>query len=338
LVFEFPQETIFMTTSFLNKRSHGFTLIELLVVIAIIAILIGMLLPAVQKVREAAARSSCQNKLKQLALALHNYHDPNGKFPPGAQEDVLPRPTPATATYIRGTSWIVFILPYIEQEALYKQYRFDLPYNSVENGLVGANVVPALYCPAGPEPRQYLDPNTNVTTNPSTHYYGVMGPGYPTNPTTLVYNGITFNYTVGNAGSNGAWSAHGMLSQYRDNPGSVSTFRLVKLTDVTDGLTNTLMLAEMSMTLPAGQTNQYRTWIRGNNGGSGACKVVNYPINSTFYNGSNNFNAISFGSNHSGGCNFALGDGSVRFISQSIDLALYMAMASINSGEVVALN
>jgi prepilin-type N-terminal cleavage/methylation domain-containing protein len=327
-----------------HQGRSAFTLIELLVVIAIIAILIGLLLPAVQKVRAAAARASCQNKLKQLGLALHNYHDVNTKLPPGAQQQVFPVPPPNVTPIptIAGTSWIVFTLPYIEQENLYRLYRFDLAYNSVENGgTVGPNIVPTLYCPAGPDPKKYLDPNTNVNTNPSTHYYGVMGPGPGPGVTDadnfpIIYGGVTRTYRRGDAGANAAWSGHGMLSQYRETSGSISTFRVVKLTDVIDGLTNTLMLGEISLTLPPGQTNQYRTWIRGNNGGSGTTKNVRFPMNSTFYNGSNNFNDISFGSHHTNGAQFCLGDGSVRFINQGIQLELYQVLSSMDGGEAAS--
>src|SRR5262245_47313402 len=109
----------------------AFTLIELLVVIAIIATLIGLLLPAVQKVREAAARMSCQNNLKQLALAVHSYHSAYIKLPPGAQGTVLPVPNPAgNTTYISGTSWLVLILPQIEQGNIYSQYDFGYSWNA----------------------------------------------------------------------------------------------------------------------------------------------------------------------------------------------------------------
>jgi prepilin-type N-terminal cleavage/methylation domain-containing protein/prepilin-type processing-associated H-X9-DG protein len=317
----------------------AFTLIELLVVIAIIAILIGLLLPAVQKVRDAAARMSCQNQMKQLGLALHGYHDANNKLPPGAQGAVYPNPNPAgNTTTIAGTSWIVFTLPYVEQDNVYKQYRFDLAYNNAINGAVGSSIIKTLYCAGGPDPKKYLDPNSNVTTNPSTHYYGVMGPGFLADNSPMAVGGQTFTYRVGSANSNGAWSGHGLLSHYQETTGSISTNRQVKFTEVRDGLSNTLMLGEISVSLPSTQTNQYRTWIRGNNGGSGTTKNLTYPINSTLYNGSNNFNDVSFGSNHSGGCNFAMGDGSVRFISQSADLTILKAMASMDSGEVASLN
>jgi prepilin-type N-terminal cleavage/methylation domain-containing protein len=319
-------------------KRRGFTLVELLVVIAIIGVLVALLLPAVQAAREAARRSSCQNKMRQLAIALHNFHDARGKFPPGAENAVYPKPRMSGATTFAGTSWIVYILPYIEQQPLYKRYRFDLSYSSTQNAAVGATIIPGLYCPSGPSPQQYTDPNSVVKGNPTTHYYGVMGPAGLTNPTTNKIGAITYSYTVGDATSNGAWSAHGILSHYRETTGSASTNRIVRVADVIDGTSATLMLAERSMHLPNGQTNDYRTWIRGNNGGSGACKCVTYPINSTFYNGSNNFNHISFGSDHPGGCHFALGDASVRFLAETVDLSLYKAMASMNGGEVAPIN
>jgi prepilin-type N-terminal cleavage/methylation domain-containing protein len=317
---------------------HAFTLVELLVVIAIIGILVGLLLPAVQAAREAARRMSCQNQVKQLALALHNNHDTYKKFPPGAEGNVLPRPNPTgSTTTIVGTSWLVHTLPFIEQNALYAKYDFTQSYNSTVNGPFGANVVAAFYCPSGPRPTQYLDPNANLTTAVSTHYYGVMGPGGLTNPSTSTIGTTTYSYTVGSPASNGAWSAHGILSHYQDTAGSVSTKRQVRMGDVTDGTSNTLMIGEIAKILPAGVANQYRSWTRGNSGGSGSCKNVTYPMNSTFYNGSNNFNDISFYSEHTGGCQFGLADGSVKFLSKTIDLAIYKGLASMNSGEVVSV-
>jgi prepilin-type N-terminal cleavage/methylation domain-containing protein len=314
-----------------SRMRRGFTLVELLVVIAIIAVLIGLLLPAVQSAREAARRASCLNKIKQLGLAIHNYENSRSRFPVGAENAVYPIPQSGTTT-IAGTSWIVHILPLLEEQALYDRYNFAAQYNDASNAVVGNTVVPALYCPSGPDPLRYRDPNPNgVNNNPSTHYYGVMGPAGLTNPTTNTLGGQNFNYTVGDATNNGAWSAHGILSHFRVTAGSVSTNRYVRFSDVTDGTSSTLLLAERSVVLPSG--NDYRSWIRGNWGGSGTTKNVTYPINSTNYNGSSNFNHISFGSQHPGGCLFVMADASARFISETIDMPIYMGLASMNSGE-----
>ena len=226
------------------------------------------------------------------------------------------------------------ILPHIEEQALFDRYDFAVSYDNANNATVGNTVLPSLYCPSGPDPLRYRDPNGGgVNNNPSTHYYGVMGPAGLTNPTTNVVGGQSFNYTVGDPTINGAWSANGILSHFRVTAGSVSTNRYVRMSDVTDGTTSTLLLAERSVVLP-GSLNDYRSWIRGNNGGSGTTKNVTYPINSTVYNGSTNFNHISFGSQHPGGCMFVMADASSRFISESIDLPIYMALASLNSGEL----
>ncbi|QEG42826.1 DUF1559 domain-containing protein [Roseimaritima ulvae] len=320
-------------------RKRGFTLVELLVVIAIIGVLVGLLLPAVQAAREAARRMSCSNNCKQLGLALHTFHDTYGHFPPGAQENVYPEPKSASGpTYIKGTSWLVFILPNIEQQAIYEQYDFTQPYTAEVNNIVGNYEIPGYKCPSGADNRSTngAERTDDGTFNHTTHYYGVMGPSSRANPSLNVYNGTTYRYVVGAATNNGAYATDGALQQYRDNPGSVTTKHRVKFATILDGTSNTLMVAERSISLPPGQTNDYRSWVRGQNGGSGTTKNVTYPINSTFYNGSNNFNDISFASNHPGGAQFVNADGSVRFIAETIDMALYKCLASVKHGEVTA--
>jgi hypothetical protein len=259
-------------------------------------------------------------------------------LPRGAERDVFPIPGTNPVTYIQGTGWTVFILPQIEQENLYRQYRFDLAWNNTTNLAFGNNKVITYQCPSGPNLRSgNTSEGANGELNWSTHYYGVMGPAGPANPTTMTFNSTTYSYTVGDVNTNAAWTPHGMLSQFRHGTGSVSTGRNVRLTDVIDGLSNTLMVAELSKTPIGSQPNVYRSWIRGNNGGSGVSKCVTNPINATTYNGSNNFNEISFGSNHTGGCNFLNGDGSTRFLRDSIDLMIYRASSSMSSGEVANL-
>ena len=143
-----------MPRSFLSRRRPGFTLIELLVVIAIIAVLIGLLLPAVQKVRAAANRMQCPNNLKQIALAAHNYHDATGKFPTGARlsVDVGGRPT-------GGTNLWVELLPYFEQDNLYKKWDDNDNRNNVAGGrnATQAQVIKILLCPSDPLPETVVE-------------------------------------------------------------------------------------------------------------------------------------------------------------------------------------
>jgi len=321
-----------MRPSSSRAKRPAFTLIELLVVIAIIAILIGLLLPAVQKVREAAARMQCQNQLKQLGIALHSYHDGNGGFPPGAQ---IAAANPSGGAAVNpGTGYTVLILPYIEQVALYKAYDQTQPYNAAVNLAVGNVKVNTFYCPSG---STSLSGNgaevANGQTNYSVHYYGIMG---ATGTATLGATTFTYTGDVTSAGANGAYSNDGvMICQV-----NAATPR-IRLVDIVDGTSNTLMVGERSITENqvncGGTVNSYRSWVRGNNGGSGTSKNMTAQINTACYNGSTNFNDMGFGSNHTGGANFGLGDGSVRFVSNTTDINILKACSTRASGEVAPL-
>jgi prepilin-type N-terminal cleavage/methylation domain-containing protein/prepilin-type processing-associated H-X9-DG protein len=301
-------------------RRRGFTLIELLVVIAIIAVLIGLLLPAVQKVREAANRMRCQNNLKQIGLALHNFHDTYQSLPAGVYG---PSSTGApTINNGKDLSYLVYILPYVEQQSLYNQVDFTQGYNGPNNvANVNPVLVPVYQCPSCAAVEQ----NGGGVNGKAGHYQAVMGPK-GTNPQTgAPYTGIDLGANQGGA------SNQGMLY-----PNS-----RVKLTDCPDGTSNTLLVGEMAWN----QSNCFRPWTRGWGGGdtnaaAGMGKNVNQEtgaLNQTPYNGSSNFNDVSFGSQHTGGANFCFGDGGVRFVSRGIDMSIYVSIASRNGGETRGL-
>jgi prepilin-type processing-associated H-X9-DG protein len=286
-----------------------------LVVIAIIAILIGLLLPAVQKVREAAARMKCQNNLKQMGLALHNYHDTMGRFPPGGA-GTSTNAVAAVPGLTGNLGWQVFILPYMEQQQLFDLAVLTTNYDVAPNTTNLTNVlVPPYQCPSG----SVTETPSGVTpTGKVAHYFGVMGPR-GTNPTT--------NATYANisGASHGAVATQGILG--------INT--KTRMVDVTDGTSNTLLVGEISYK----DANCYRVWTRGWDGNaSGTAKNVVNAINAVPYNGSNNFNDVSFGSQHGGGCNFVLADGSVRFVSQTISTSVYLSAASKDGNEVAPLN
>ena len=303
------------------RRSRAFTLIELLVVIAIIAILIGLLLPAVQKVREAAARAKCSNNLKQLALACHSYHDTEGTFPRS------PRLT------VTSIGWNSLILPYIEQDNIRKLMNPAIgAYAAGVNRNQGANKIATFMCPSyDQELSGSTIDNVSGVNAFTTHYVANMGPK-GTNPTTGQPYGTI-------PSTQGAIAVEGMIPYHPSITSAFpATLGTVKITDVTDGTTNTLMLFEVAWRGLELSPNSLRAWPRGclwNNDCTSMKNVTNAP-RTVRYNGGSNFNDISMGSNHTGGSNAAMGDGSVRFVKDSTDLnTVLKPMASRAGGEII---
>lgn len=293
---------------------RAFTLIELLVVIAIIAILIGLLLPAVQKVREAAARMSCQNNLKQIGLAMHNYESANGGLPPRRN---------LTAGQRRG--WGPAILPYVEQEPLGKLYRLDRNYYDPENA-------PHIIVPL------------KLFTCPSV----------PNNPRTVTVNfwGTT---SVGAAGD--YFGANSFQSSLYGNPslsGKTTCTAMLdgvnrKLTDITDGTSNTLLISEQ-----AGRPDFYILGVRqASNTGQAAYNNwgpwASFQVSRIQQFGSDGItadgpggpctincnNSQGFYAFHTGGANAVFCDGSVRFMSRAIHPNTLFGVITINGGEIL---
>jgi prepilin-type N-terminal cleavage/methylation domain-containing protein len=296
----------------LVSRRKAFTLVELLVVIAIIGILVALLLPAIQAAREAARRTECNNKMKQIGLALQNYHDTHKTLPPGGLSNG------------NRLGWTVFILPFMEMQALHNQVNFNATSYDAAVAAIPANemmVLPFL-CPSSVRAKQFENGSTTLYT---THYYGILGPK-GTNAST----GGTYGWDNSVAG-HGGHATQGVLVRHNS----------MGLRDVLDGTSNTFLVGESSYSRNlAGQDNtSFRRWYRGCDGAASAStKNILDGINVTPYNGSNNFNDVSFGSEHPGGCLFVRCDASVTFVSQNVDLGVYKATASRDGGESQVVN
>jgi prepilin-type N-terminal cleavage/methylation domain-containing protein/prepilin-type processing-associated H-X9-DG protein len=317
----------------LSKNRRGFTLIELLVVIAIIAVLIGLLLPAVQKVREAAARMSCSNKLKQIGLAVHNFHDVNNRMPYNTN--------PNTWGYgdgDRSWSWMVLILPNIEQDNLFKSGNPSVatPHTATATGQptppaptfnqradVHSTVIATYQCPSDPEGSRLRTDRANGSSSAgasSSNYKGVSGSNWAW--------GNTQN--VGPSGNNnGLDLGDGIFYRSDSN-------RPLTLIGIQDGTSNTLMVGE---DLPG--RNQHSGWQRANYA-TGTCSIPlntsNTPTSTPQYGAGDWPNVYSFRSAHTGGANFAMADGSVKFVRDSIARANYLAACTRAGGESIGVN
>jgi prepilin-type N-terminal cleavage/methylation domain-containing protein/prepilin-type processing-associated H-X9-DG protein len=355
-------------------RGSAFTLIELLVVIAIIAILIGLLLPAVQKVREAAARIKCTNNLKQMGLAMHTYHDTYDGFPKGN-----------TGSWGNDHgSWMFLTLPYMEQDNLFRQVTSvvgpgGIGYNDPRWDMqlaVTAKVLPKLL-PYGRCPSDPFD-----TTNPMfSSYIGSQGPqcndgscSPRVDPFNVNCNGRTGTF-AGNPpvpqpitppthpgyGPSAAWGNTHDASLCRgimcrgDGPGGP----LIRMADVIDGLSNTIMLGEgLVEQMEFQRFGNSWGWAGYNSVSQGqTIQPINWPIDgkkvgttwsdcnsSCTALGVNPANCIwnwhvtwGFKSNHPGGANFCFGDGSVHFVRQTIDMRTYQYLGCRDDGQVVQL-
>ncbi len=311
-----------------SRQTRGFTLIELLVVIAIIAILIALLLPAVQQAREAARRTDCRTRLKQIGLAVSNYHDAHRSFPPG---NITRGACCGTRS---GTTWTVSILPYLDQNPLFKRYDFNRFNEDNQNRFVREQYLPAYTCPS--------DLRTNQLDRPES------GPGSGLNYAPGSYRAVS-------GGSDGScWGDNAQMGNqtgwcYRNRGvlhwATVSGNNIAKVEkykSITDGSSNTLMVGEYHTasrnrrrTFWAYSYTSYNqssvTWrqSRALNGDYNKCVGIGGA-------GGSNTCKRGWGSFHEGAINWCLADGSVHTISVNINMDTLHNMASIEGGETIS--
>jgi prepilin-type N-terminal cleavage/methylation domain-containing protein/prepilin-type processing-associated H-X9-DG protein len=320
-----------------GRNRSAFTLIELLVVIAIIAILVGLLLPAVQKVREAANRMSCQNNLKQLALATHTFLDRAGTFP--ANSIYTYDPTKP------NWSWLAHILPDIEQGNLYMAAQIGAnPPNNINQSLPQiATQVKSFYCPS--------DGDAFLGTQSHSVNFDMNDPvlGPLTYAVTCYKANIGSNWGGGPPGSSLWWGTDPEWCNPDPNNSDPKTTydgcafgngimfetnQPLRIAAVTDGTSNTILIGEALC-----MKDYQNAWCHMDN----AIATTAYPPNAknprtgTDYPPDQWWNRYAFTSNHTGGAQFAMADGSVHFIQDSIDLALFRALGTRALGEVAQL-
>jgi prepilin-type N-terminal cleavage/methylation domain-containing protein/prepilin-type processing-associated H-X9-DG protein len=344
-------------------RRRGFTLIELLVVISIIAVLIALLLPGVQAAREAARRAQCTNNLKQLGLALHNYLSISNSFPSG---NLVVGPFASNGCFIgptqgsfAGAPWSILILPQIEQNAIYNQLNFSLKFPSFVNtvnpmtdanrAILGSTSLAAFKCPSDAgrpkwlNPANVFDPTPPVPFEMVPNYLGCMGGGDP--PTGSPARGAPIGNNVACIAAN---ATGGVYAHTVFRNGLMGINSKNSSAEAIDGLSNTVMIGESYY--------YHLEWLRAwwHSGsynadrftGPGMLVGISEPIN-----GGKQLNDLfpnvvgfipniasqrSLSSYHPGGVNVAMGDGSVRFLKQTLNLTVLKSLGGMNDGAIVS--
>lgn len=318
----------------MTRRRAGFTLIELLVVMAIIAILVSMLLPAVQNARESARRTQCQNHLKQIGLALHNYHDQHASFPPGSVAVTPPATVvicqtavgfgavdtwseaSSAANGMHGVSWMLRILPQLEQTSLFKSWNFSV--SVLGNQSVSNRDLPHFYCPSR---RTGIQTGNDVAimfqnwTKGGTDYGGCLGG----------CNGYH------NCGDHESWLVANGRRPLSSCKGIFWVNSRISIASIRDGTSHSIMIGEVQrLRGPTGVPIDHRT---SQDGWAVGASSTHFSTCSDGCLGINSDHFEEPGSSHRGGANFGLADGSVKFLSQNINIFVLSALGSIGSGD-----
>ncbi|WZO98841.1 DUF1559 domain-containing protein [Isosphaeraceae bacterium EP7] len=328
---------------------RGFTLIELLVVISIIAVLIALLLPAVQSARESARRISCVNNVKQLGISLHNFHDVNLNFP----ASIRPAATGAGLTMPR-IAGLTFMLPFFEQSVMYNAYNQSVNWSAFENSTVSRSKLNTLICPSSPQGSTVLDGDPQIA--------GIITAWTPTvNAVTDYSPTISVDVRLGPTGLN----LVGPSGATTGGTGMIPKDKKSTFADVTDGTSNTVAYAESS-----GRPNVYRKGgktfgdptTRRVNGGGWARPASDFSIDGSSLDGSvipgpcplNCTNGEDIGTAtfpypyyasegssevfafHPGGANVLMGDGSVRFIKETVGIRTFASLITRAGGEILS--
>lgn len=286
-------------------QRKAFSLIELLVVVAIMTLLLALLLPAVQKVRESASKVSCQNNLKQIGLALHLYHDSYGRFPPAIQHH--PQPD--------MHNWAIYTLPFLEQDAIAARYHFEKSWSDPINLSAISTRVPIFLCPSAP-----TDRDTNS-----------VGPSY----------GACDYSPIANVDAN--LIATGLLAPWKGNPSGVMTYgRGYRIGDVVDGTSHTLLIAE-DAGRPLLYRRRQLVGTTGPLGWASVNDLNPINLDGFNYDGTAQYGPCAINCNnghevysfHVQGANTLFTDGRVQFLKEDINIKVMAALVTLAGGEVV---